>query len=169
MKKAVYILLAVFVITSCKTALDHVKIAQKHIAKAAVLDPSIKLGPDPVVTFKTDTLIKTEIIDGTVTITKTITVEVEKDCPEYDFSGLKTNSQTRQEEKTKRKEKKEDRKIAINDKDEQTKQVKSDNRTEVKLDKGSLFWTFIGKLFWVFFIGGMLLGIYLTLRFKRCQ
>ena len=132
----------------------HVTKAEKHINKAISLDPSIRIEPDTItvntVTTKTDTLYTDSLIyvNTTTTIIDTVYVPT----PIYDFSNVKTNSQVRQEERTKR---------TIVRVEGKTARVTVRNE-----NKSSVFWSAIGRAFWIFLIIGIIIGWYISSRFK---
>ena len=147
-------------IFGCKTASDHVRLSEKHkqkaIAKGAIYKDSIK----------TVKIMIPEVINGdTVYLERSVKIP----CPEVTVP--KTNSQTRQEERTKRTEIKEENKTERNNKAEETKQEKNEQKHEEKKtkieNKCSMFWTVIGKLCWLWGLIGLILGVILTLKFRR--
>ena len=146
----------VFISSSCSVqnkVHGHVKKAEKHLNRATALDPSIRLNePDTLivntVTTETDTLYTDSLIYVNTTITKVDTIYVP--TPYYDFSEVKTNSQVRQEERTKR---------TIVRVEGKTARVVVRNE-----NKSSVFWSAIGRAFWIFLILGAL-GYWLIRKF----
>ncbi len=143
----VYISILTLLLVSCQpTAHRHARKAQKHdkkrlkhIAIAKELDPTIKL-PDSVRTvtrieIKSDTVTKTDTINGIVHVYKTIrdsvfindTVYLK---PEVDFSKLKSDRTRKQEEKTKRKDRKFDSKDKKQEEKTSRKNKKQDEKTQ---------------------------------------
>lgn len=100
---------------------------------------------------KTDTLVEIDTVDNYIRITNTIldTVFIEKLVYlQPDFSGLETNSQTRQRERTKRNAQNNETKQTKSTNKATTKQVKSDNKTDVKNNRidnrsGAPWWVVI--------------------------
>jgi len=128
--------------------------AEKILNKATVLDPTIRNEADTItvntVTTKTDTLYTDSLIYVNTTITKTDTIYVP--TPIYDFSDVKTNSQVRQEERTKR---------TIVRVEGKTARVTVRNE-----NKSSVFWSAIGRAFWVFILIGAFGYWFISSKFK---
>lgn len=133
----------------------HVRKAEKHINKAVALDPSIKVNKTDTVTVRTtntkvDTVFNNQDSIVYITTTNTITDTIYIGCPEYDFSDVKTNAQRRQEQRTKRTE---------------LRQTEKSKRVEVRNEnKSSVFWTWVGRQWWIFLILGAL-GYWAVRRF----
>jgi tetrahydromethanopterin S-methyltransferase subunit G len=117
-----------FLLCSC-SAVTHLKLAEKHIVKAAQKDPGIIVNrPDTVIERDTTTVL--EFINDTIREVVTINNTIKPDCPEYDFSKVRNNSQRRQEERTKRKLAVENRKLEK----ELAKQKGKTDRFEAKMN-----------------------------------
>lgn len=155
--------LAVLTLFSCSEA-RLVQKAKKANDRLAQRYPDAVIPLDTVTktieVTKTDTLIQIDTLDNVVTITKRIrdTVFIEKLIySQPDYSGIKTNSQTRQEERTKRTQSRNETKQTKSTNKAETKQNNSNNKKDVKIKRIE---TKTGCPWWVTILLIVLFGVF---------
>ena len=154
-----FALVAILFLSSCRTVYQHVRKAEKHIARAVALDPSIKTNEtDTLTLIEYDTIRGKDGRDSIIYETITITPP----CPEYDFSEVRSKSEAKQEEKTKRKEIKEGGKTYRKKIKEEGRTKRTETRHDTKRERIKS-----RSLWWLWLLLGALLGAAVTREFYK--
>lgn len=147
--------------TNVQKAYYHTKKAKRHAEKASFYDPSIRINEtEPLTEVRIVTNDSIVYVDDTVHHyhIDSIFIETKEACVQFDFSGYMSPVEARAMKNMYEDSLKHVRKMTSLE----NKRAKNDNKHETKQlrleTKGSVFWSWIGRRWWVLLITGYLLN-----------